>query len=299
MPVVQYKFSLFCHAGLLLLAVFLSGRVPDCHAAMAVSRPIPDRLARIVYQEKPESKQKIYIVAQSHPSALTGENAADTLQVQAEIYRIGEWLIENRGIGVLLPEGYFQKETKGASIKTRCGREVVRDGRALPDATLLDRLAATDHFVNAGLLLHDDFGISLRQIEDRGLHANVCLLLGELVQPEPDDNLPAIAAALDYQQKKRSAALLRNIPDALAAGADDQERFRGNALLTVGLAHLKEMVAFLRNGKTVVDPFSRGAERSKGYCCDLAQLKNNYGITILLPPTLAQNKDLRPLITFN
>lgn len=270
----------------------------DGHAVESGSSIFPDTLAKVIYQEKAGSRQQIYIVAQSHRSALSGEIGKDTLQVQAEIYRIGEWLVKNRGLGVLLPEGYFQNRATGASS---FGSSQARSDRQsdLSDGVLLKRLAAPDRFVNACLLLHDDFDIALQQIEDKGLHANVCFLLRELNEPASGEDRSALAAAFEYQQKKRSALLLRNIPEALAKQAGDREPRPANVLLTVGLSHVQKMIDYLKKGRAVIDPATAAADEFTRYSCDLAPLINNYGIIVLLPPTLAKNKDLCQLVTFN
>jgi len=293
--------SLIAIAAFLLLLVALPvGPMPFGHASEAAGSPFPVQFADIIYQLHPHRPRQLYIVAQSHRNLLTGENGTDTATVQAEIYRIGEWLIENRGVTVLLPEGYFEKHPESLS-PAACNPKALDDQSSRRnDAALADRLTDPDRMVNAGMLLQTDFDLTLRQVEDRDLYGNVCRLLDELSDAAaPAAELPALAAALEYQQKKRSAVLLLNIAKVLEAGKEQEGDCPRNALLTVGLAHVKEIIDFLENGRARIDPLPGGQEGFNGYYCDLDPLKNNYGITIILPRTLAENTELRRLTLLN
>jgi hypothetical protein len=295
----QRKFSLTTLACPAMLAVFFFLLVSYGQASDGVELPFPAKLAKILYQQNPDSEQQIYIVAQSHRSAITGINGSDTERVQAEIYRIGEWLIENRGVAVLLPEGYFRDQAIPSSTASFNRQKNINDRGSTPsDTALLGRLLSTDHHVNANMLLHADFDVALRQIEDRDLYTSVCRLLRELTdETVADHDLPDLAAALSYQQKKRSAVLLGNIPAVLSEGIEREKFCSKNALFTVGLTHIKEIIQYLLNGQARINPVPGVSDTFSGYYCDLNALKNNYGITILLPRTLADNKDLISLVT--
>src|SRR4030043_519625 len=70
------------------------------------------RYGEIIYQYNEKSPQQLYVSGMSHRDSLTRRNGSQTSRVQAEIYKIGEWLIHNRELELLLPEGYFAGKGK-------------------------------------------------------------------------------------------------------------------------------------------------------------------------------------------
>ena len=272
-----------------VLAVVLFGSLFfTCRPAGGTSQDLPDRLARVIYRQNPDSEQHIYIVAQSHRSALSGLNSPDTERVQAEIYRIGEWLIKNRGVALLLPEGYFKRRTTAISAGAAGGsNRGYNPVNSISDATLLAKLSDADRFENANTLLHANYDVPLCQIEDWDLYANTRRLQGELSRETGSDpDLPALAAALNYQQKKRSAALLRNIPAVLDQALEPGNRRPKKALLTIGMAHIEEIIRFLMDGRAHIEPLTGMEADFAGYDCDLNALGSDYGITVILPRAL-------------
>ena len=82
------------------------------------SPSIPYEYGKVIYQKDGNQDQHLYIICQSHRNATTGTNGRNTAKVQAEIYRIGEWLIRNEQIELLLPEGFFRKKGGGKQAAT-------------------------------------------------------------------------------------------------------------------------------------------------------------------------------------
>ena len=79
---------------------------------MAANLNPPAQYGEVIYQTNEKSSNHLYIIGTSHRDSLTCLNGSLTPRVQAEVYKIGEWLIDQRGIELLLPEGFFKNGTK-------------------------------------------------------------------------------------------------------------------------------------------------------------------------------------------
>lgn len=275
---------------LIFLAVASIGYGQTCPAPNA-ALGLPAHLGEVVYQQNSDRNDRIYIIAQSHRSAITGEENGNCQRVQAEVYRIGEWLIANEKVEALLPEGYFCELPASGRKPDQPVRKKVGATR-LDDAALVARLSDPSVFANADRLLYANYNLSLCQVEDRGLYLTAVEKLRSLLsvtpQKQPD---PGALASLMYYQQKRSAVILRNIPQALAG---DEARDRGEihrAMLTIGLAHVGTIIDFLNNGKAQVLPPINTTGSLKAFTCDLRGLEKNYAITVILPRTLADLKE--------
>ncbi len=71
----------------------------------------------VIYQSNGETYNQIYIIGLEHRDSITRSNGTNTSKVQAEVYKIGEWLILNEGLRLLLPEGFFTKKTGKAVLQ--------------------------------------------------------------------------------------------------------------------------------------------------------------------------------------
>ena len=96
MPVPNFKTGSL-RTGLLIFALVVlapaASAVVRAKNATLLPIPIPDEYGTVVFQERPDLPNQIYIVGQCHRSGVTGANHELTIQAQAEIFRIGEWLI--------------------------------------------------------------------------------------------------------------------------------------------------------------------------------------------------------------
>ncbi len=164
-----------------VLAAAAAGYGKTCCDRNAVL-PFPDHLGKVVYQEHADRNDRIYIIAQSHRSAITGKGNEDCRRVQAEIYRIGEWLITHENVAALLPEGYFSESSAAGRNRSY---EKTRQAARLDDATLAARLADPAISVNADRLLYSNYDLALRQVEDRNLYFAVVSKLRALLSDTP------------------------------------------------------------------------------------------------------------------
>jgi hypothetical protein len=236
----------------------------------------------IVYQKNGHCPQQIFIVGQSHRSALTGLAGSDTVKIQTEIYRIGEWLIREKNVGLLLPEGFFQRTPNENVSLAEAARETIR----LDNQTLVAELSDTRRFVNADMLLNTSYNIPLGQVEDEQLYRDIRLLLREARQ----ENSLSVLSKLAGLQDERTAALLQNIPEvveeAFRTGRIDNLR----AMFTIGLAHVGEIINILQNGSLRLPPAKSGLAEGEMSETTLKLLDQGYGVTVIIPRTLAENK---------
>ena len=236
---------------------------------------VPAEFGEVIYRENGQCPQQIFIIGQSHRSALSGQPGPETVQVQAEIYRIGEWLIQERNVGLLLPEGFFQEDSDDSASTPQNGRETIK----LDNRTLADRLSDESRFVNADLLLNACYNIPLAQVEDRKLYCDIRNLLSSAKQ---GTCLPAFSQ-LSSLQDQRTLAMLQNIPGVVEKAFQTGLTANRQAMFTIGLAHIREIIDLLQGGSF---PENKANETT------VKLLDKGYGVTVILPKTLAENEQI-------
>lgn len=242
---------------------------------------VPPTFGRTVYRQHAESPFQLYIVANSHRSSVTGANGGKTLSAQADTFRIGQWLIERKMIDLLLPEGFFGRED---GLITP-----LRRAKGLDAATLAEKLADTSHFVNAELLLHRQFGIGLYQVEDRRLYLQTRAFLHAGLRSGV--NLaPSFDGDLAYLQERRLAAILQNIPGAVETACRQGHLASSKAMLTIGLAHLPDLIRFLQAGKIQIPASHADGNAFPSFSAPLAL--RNLGVTIIVPQSLLKDRKI-------
>ena len=240
-------------------------------------RSLPEQLGTVVYQSRPEATSRVYIIANGHRSAISGANATDTVQAQMETFRIGEWLIKQRRVELLLPEGFFG--TMGRS-EAPVGNDSVLGNQALKQL-----LADTSHFINAELLLHDKYGIGLEQVEDRKLYRAVKERLQAALGGASNAS-GALFREIAHLQQLRSAHLLNAAPAVVAAAYHQGRIDTPNAMLTIGLSHMDDIISLLEAGD--MDPAGiEEAGRDSSLQAATQELpRQTVGITIVVPRSL-------------
>ena len=259
---------------LLGLAWLLSGA-----DALASTADLPGEFGAVVFQVNHDAPTQLFIIVNSHRSVVTGANGADTLQAQIETFRIGEWLIRRRQVALLLPEGFFGSWT---TAEPAAVSEVGFDG-----ATLARWLADTSDFVNAEMLLHKHYGIDLEQIEDRELYRNV----RESLRAGSDaagDMGSADDGRLAYLQKCRSAAILQGVPAVLAQANRRGHGAPASAMLTIGLAHLGDIIEFIESGEIHIPAMRTSGADLPAVQAPLDLFKSPTGITVIVPQSLLE-----------
>ncbi len=270
---------MFCGFWLLSGASLQAAEVTDAALSPAAQTAFPEQLGTIVYQTEPEASSRIYIIANGHRSAISGANSTDTVQAQIETFRIGEWLIKQNRIELLLPEGFFGERGRPRAIDP--------DKIPLDNQTLRETLADTSHFINAELLLHEQYGIGLGQVENRQLYRDIRDRLRSRLKAGGEFSF-SLNSELAHLQKLRTAYLLQAAPAVTAATYQQGRITAPNAMMTIGLSHLKDIISFLETGK--ID-FGQQTEGSASPLQDtgLKRIKEQVGITIVVPRALMAN----------
>ena len=242
-----------------------------------IRRTLPEQFGKIVYQSNSAAESNLYIIANGHRSAITGKNAAQTLQAQIETYRIGEWLISQNRVELLLPEGFFGKLWEPGGFASSSGR--------LDNQSLHDSLADTTVFVNAELLLHQEYGISLNQVEDRELYSQTRdHLRASLTR---DRRRSAIFnPELSYLQKYRTASLLQSAPTVIDNAYQQGKISAPNAMLTIGLSHLEAIIEFLQSGEINISGLQTPSRSYPSLETKLDRFSQRVNVTVIVPRTL-------------
>ena len=191
----------------------------------------------------------------------------------------------------MLPEGYF---AAGNSISSPAPSAIHASDQLPPvldNAYLQESLAADSPVVNAEKLLIQHYNLHASQVEDRSIYNAVRSSLGKLkTAGDRSDEIAGNIAELIYLQEVRIAQLLQNIPAVI-----EYEFLRGavgsrSALFTIGLNHIKDILRFIENEK-IYNEAPSGIQ-SDSLTSNLNLLQGGYGITIIIPRTLADDHKL-------
>lgn len=285
--------SILLFLALLLIPGFSLNAAPN-QDILDASGLSPER-GEVVFSCNQRSPNQIYIIGMGHRDTLTHANGSDTLKSQIEVYRIGEWLIQKEGLQLLLPEGFFSKEIsdeKEDLIKTAA--PVNGTGVSLDTKTLEEKLGQENVYINAEMLLMESHSIKSQQVEDINLY-NAARENINLLEKYGDDTFESlyIKSGLDYLQEKRTAVMLQNIP-----GVIDREYSAGRiknkkAIFTIGLSHISGIIKYLKQNK--IEIYSPAFTSYDDYLSGVKLLENNFGVTIIIPRTLADNRELLKL----
>ncbi len=252
-----------------------------------VTLSLPSSYGRVVYSYNATSPNTVYVIGISHRDSRNRLNGSDTVKTQAEVYKIGEWLNRTRNLNLLLPEGFF------GAPDTHNDPGQVRPGPALDDDALVKTLANTSHFINAEMLLMEQFHMLACQVENQRLYNDVLNLVFKLEETHDD---PAAALSLKMQidrlQEKRTAAILQNIPTVIETEFQEGMIKNKNALFTIGLNHIATIINYLKNNTVHSQPHL-SAVSSKNGSCDGMNLKNKgFGVIVIIPRTLLQDREV-------
>lgn len=257
------------------------------HSAGVASCPVPGDYGEVVCRYNEKSPNQLYIVGIGHRDTLTGSNGPLTSRIQAEVYKIAEWLIKNQGVELLLPEGFFVESRERTAEKRVQTRFLPASPGEMSIEVLEKRFSDERTFMNAEMLLRKNFSLLIKQVEDRDIYRtvyeNICLLV------ESGGNMEKnflIRSELDYHQKRRVGAMLQKIPGIV------NEQFLGGhidnkkALFTIGLSHISDIIKYLEEKNiTVFSPLFTPVKH-EDYIEGLNLLKEDFGISVIVPRTL-------------
>ena len=246
---------------------------------------MPLEYGRVIYRVNENSPKQLYIIGISHRSAETGRNGSNTIETQTDIFRIGEWLHRNRELQLLLPEGYFTTSETCPPVLAAGASD------RLDNFLLRQKLADESRFINAEMLLRESCNIRVSQVEDRDIYNAVYRSLTSLKaggESSPQERL----AQLQYLQEVRTAILLQKIPGIIDNELSSGRIRKESAMFTIGLNHIQDIVRYFRNNAIQINSTTAARMQPASYNTELNLLKTGYGVTIILPRTLADDQRL-------
>ena len=290
------KHVLACAALLVFFLSYPSARAEAGSSSGQILAPSSNSLpyGQVIFRYNEKSPKQLFIIGMGHRDTLTRGNAGQTARVQAEVYKIGEWLIHHEGIQLLLPEGFFNTKSTGpaqAKVTTKTGLENQCVCPAPADINILQERLANDRiFVNAEMLLKEShpLNLRLRQVEDWGLYDSVCKSLVRVTNSGKDSCDTSLVQELDYLQQRRLAAMLQKIPGAIGEEFQGKGIGEQKAIFTIGLMHVRTIIRYLNDKMIMIPATGSGKELS----AQLNLSRENFGISIILPKTLADNPAL-------
>jgi hypothetical protein len=271
---------------LLALALFSFLLITSSNAQTILE--IPAEYGEIIYRFNEKSPNQIFVIGISHRDALTCLNGDNTSRVQAEIYKIGDWLIHNQGVGLVLPEGFFKSPSTKIEKKNINTPERVSSCASIDIVALEKRLSDNKIYVNAEMLLKENHSLRLRQIEDKELYEAVRNHLLKLASRREDSrDYSRLKSEIEYLQEKRTAAMLQKIPQIV----NDEFR-QGNiknkkATFTIGMFHLHEIITYLIEKRIKIHAPLSASNGNESYMVELSLQKENFGVSVIIPRTLA------------
>ena len=256
------------------------------------SSDIAPGYGEVIYELTGKNPNQLFIIGMSHRDALSKTNGNNTSRVQAELYKIGEWLVQNRALELLLPEGYFKNGSE-KTVKEKVRAQPAARGNC-PDPSdmkALENMLSDDSvYVNAEMLLKRNYGLRLQQVEEKEFYDAVRQGILKLINnPGSSCDYPVVKSELDYLQERRTAAMLQRIPEVI------EEEFRqGNirerkAIFTIGLSHLHGIINYLNKKKITIYPPLLTQEKGKDWVADVNLLKEGFGVSAIIPKTLADD----------
>jgi hypothetical protein len=258
---------------------------------------LPPEYGRMIYRYNDTRPDQLFIIGMSHRDTLTRLNGDKTARVQAEVYKLAEWLIQERELELLLPEGYFR--TRETADKSRAPE--VRNPADCPpplDMKALEKkLGDETSFVNAEMLLLKNYGIRAQQVEDAFYYRQVGAHLRQLAQGADSCDPLLLRSELEYLQARRTAAMIQKIPGIIAGYFHEGKIRAKRAILTIGLSHLPWIMKCLEERKINIPTPLGGSKAFVDYTAGVNLCTENYAVFILLPKTLAEDPKALKMIT--
>jgi hypothetical protein len=257
-----------------------SNNPPEHEPAIEIASLPPD-LGKVIYSFNENSPKKLYIIGIDHRDSVSRLNGSNTAKVQADVYRIGEWLNRNCHLDLLLPEGFFGTSKAFADLYP------ARQRAPLDNSMLEQKLTNDARYVNAEMLLMEHFQIPACQVEDQQLYDAV---LHRLVKLEDNADDPSscrlLRTEISHLQERRTAAILQRIPDVIKESFLNGSIKNENALFTIGLNHISTIITYLQQKAIHIQSPSPHTP-TKGDDVDLKLIKEGYGVIIIIPNALA------------
>jgi hypothetical protein len=272
-----------------LLVLFFFLVTLPLHAETTVK--IPAEYGEIIYRFNEKSPKQIFVIGISHRDALTCLNGDNTSRIQAEIYKIGDWLIHHHGVELVLPEGFFKSPSAKIEKKNINTPERGSSCASIDMEALEKRLSDDKIYVNAEMILKENHSLRLRQIEDEDLYKAVRNHLLKLASCKDDSaDYSRLKSEVEILQEKRTAAMLQKIPQIV-----NDEFQQGNikskrAIFTIGMYHLHKIIRYLNENRIIIHAPLSVSNPMKDYNSELNLSKESFGVSVIIPRMLASDQ---------
>ena len=282
----------------LLILIFLPFLLSIPPSTAETNLAVPSQYGEVIYRYNEESQNQIFIIGLSHRDSLTCFNGDMTSRVQAEVFKIGDWLIHHHGLDLLLPEGFFKStSTKIQKKNINVERE---NSCALYDMKVLEKkLSDNKVYVNAEMLLKETHPIMFRQIEDKPLYDAVRANILKLASKGNTCDFSSVNSELEYLQERRTAAMFQKIPEIVNGEFQQGDIRSRKAIFTVGLYHIHEIIRFLNENKIIIRAPKSASSGMKDYAAELNLQRENFGVSIILPKTLTEDQKILEINKLN
>ncbi len=250
-------------------------------------KQFPERYGRVIYEKNPDAPNQLYFVGMYHPDLITHLEYEKTPEVQTEVYRIGEYLIRNWDVELALAEGGIYDEDYFDSYKKM--REQLL-GQIPPDKTLDPRLLEDETLINffrndstkvyiATSLLSLYYNLDIQGAEERKFHeehvkyAYFLKTKRRLYNPNGEVE--------NWLEKARTACILVNAPEVIEREKQKRRIVNRNALFTLGVRHLDELVEWLEKERIELEDKPQYGYRGVNIVLDYEI--RGYGVKVIRP----------------
>lgn len=251
---------------------------------------LPPEYGEVIYCCNEKSPNQLFIIGMSHRDSISRLNGLNTSRVQAEVYKLGEWLIQNRGLELLLPEGFFKKKPQAAKKMLRTGDKNGTHPAPLDLKILEEKLSGTTSFINAEMLLMKNYHLRTQQVEDPKWYDAVARFIRRLAVSTNPNDYYLVKSELDYLQERRTAAMLQEIPGIIDAEYQEGSIKGKKAFFTIGMSHLYKIIRYLDENKIKIYSPLVDSNQNGDYVADLNLRRENFGVSIIIPRTLADDQ---------
>jgi hypothetical protein len=280
------SFSKMYFIFILLLFALLGN---TAYGAETVVPTLPPEFGQMIYRCNDARPDQLFIIGISHRDTITRLNGLKTARVQAEVYKLAEWLIQQRDLELLLPEGYFRSRPPEGKSRTA---EVQKSTECPPslDLNFLEKKLEDDtSFVNAEMLLLKNYRLRAQQVEDPFYYQEVGTHLRQLAQGTDSCDPHLLRSELDYLQARRTASMIQKIPGIISGDFEAGKIRTKRAIFTIGLSHLPQIMKYLEEKKITIPSPVGSSKPFADFTAEVNLWKENYSVFIILPKTLAED----------
>mgnify|MGYP001585403256 CR=1 FL=1 len=264
------------------------------------SRAFSQKYGEVVYQRDLHLPNHLYIVGQRHRidhlKDAFGEELFKTLKrestvikktplAQVEIYRIIEFLIKNKDLGLILQEGAFSEDDYSSllrELKESFGEERIRKLKKIDDKNLEKVLGFEDFPFTGSQLVSLSYNIGIQGPESKQTYEFII----EITKKFIGRDATLIRRINDYMNELRSAAVLANSPVVIEREHKLGRIKNRKAAIVIGNHHLDELIRFIDGDRIFIEGAPEAnLDKVEG---KLNLREKGYGVTVIRPKSLLE-----------